>query len=159
MFYGRGEWERVKELPTDSPYKPCLNKPLPPTSFHWLNRGRAGIYSSVPVIWWWLPRLSAPPPLPHPFMPAAAASLQLSWLLLSLCSIYTSRYDFWGIVKQLLANSCSSLISARHWRRGTGRESLHTELGIFIQKCCTCSLKFSHQSTHQVWNCCKSYSK
>lgn len=119
-----------KELPTDSPYKPCFNKPLPPTSFHWLNWGRAGIYSSVPVIWWWLPRLSAPPPLPHPFMPAAAASLQLSWLLLSLCSTYTSRYDFWGIVKQLLANSCSSLIPARHWKRGD-EEGV---LGFFIHQ-------------------------
>lgn len=126
----------VKELPTDSPYKPCFNKPLPATSFHWLNRGRAGIYSSVPVIWWWLPRLFAPPPLPHPFMPAAAASLQLSWLLLSLCSTYTSRYDFWGIVKQLLENSCSSLISARHWERGTGRglKGLNTQSWVFSSK-------------------------
>lgn len=66
--------------------------------------------------------LSAPPPLPRPFMPAAAAGLQLS-----LCS---SRYDCWGIVKQLLANSCSTLISTRHW--GGGGEGV---LGAFSLKC------------------------
>lgn len=54
----------VKELSTDTPNKSSFNKPLPQTSFHWLNRGRVGIYSPVPVPWRWPPCLSAPPPNP-----------------------------------------------------------------------------------------------
>lgn len=153
----------VKELPTDSPYKPCFNKPLPATSFHWLNRGRPGIYSSVPAIWWWLPCLSAPPPPPPPSPSRSfhasssggggssshshsqpAAFMALAFFVFT----YTSRYDFWGIVKQLQANSCSSLIPARHWKRGWwGVEGwlglLHTWLGIFIQIRCKEDLVFT----------------
>jgi len=45
----------VKELPTDSPYKPCFNKPLPPphlpfTPFDSPNRGKISIYGPVPVL-------------------------------------------------------------------------------------------------------------
>lgn len=54
----------MKELSTDTPNKSSFNKPLPQTSFHWLNRGRVGIYSPVPVPWRWPPCLSAPPPNP-----------------------------------------------------------------------------------------------
>lgn len=132
--------KRVKELPTDSPYKPCCNKPLPETSFHWLNWGRAGIYNSVPAIWWWLPHLSTPPPLSHPFIPpaVAVAGLRLSLLLFPLSSlIQVGMISEELLKKKILANSWSSLIPARHCERGSPESFTHTWLGIFIEKCST----------------------
>lgn len=64
MFYGKANWERSERAFNRHPNKSSFNKPLPQTSFHWLNRGRVGIYSPVPVPRRWPPCLSAPPPNP-----------------------------------------------------------------------------------------------
>lgn len=69
------------------------------------------------------PLLPVPPP-PSPLLYASSSSsssLQFHSLA-SLSSTYTSRYDFCRIVKQLLANSCSSLISGQRLKRGGEEE-------------------------------------
>lgn len=112
--WGRGE---RKSCQTDSPYKPCFNKPLPPAAFHWLGWGTASVYSSVPVIWWWLPRLSTPylhPPFsilscqqqqqqPPAFMAFAVFVLHL-WFQIN-CKIITSKFlQLFGFQKKRVSD-------------------------------------------------------
>lgn len=55
LWHAHIQGKGVKELPTDSPYKPCFNKPLPPprlplTPFDSPNPGKISIYGPVPVL-------------------------------------------------------------------------------------------------------------
>lgn len=123
-MYGKHEQgARVKDLATDSPYKappPSLSLTKPGQSEH--LRLSSCFSGGCPPLH---PHLL---PFPNPFMPArtaaAAGSLQFHGPG-PLCSTYTSRYDFCRVVKQLLANSCSSLISGQRLKGAKRRRKGH----------------------------------
>lgn len=115
LWHAHIQGKGVKELPTDSPYKPCFNKPLPPlclplTPFDSPNPGKISIYGPVPVLDCWS---QASPPsfclsLPLPLLSCQHRRLSgLSWLQSPLCITYTRWYHFCNVVKQLQGRSCS----------------------------------------------------
>jgi len=109
----------VKELPTDSPYKPCFNKPLPPpiSPSPPLTHQTGGKSAFMAQFLFWTAAHKPPstPSLPSfcPCLPLPLLSSQqrrqsgVSWLQSPLCITYTRWYNFCSVVKQLQGRSCS----------------------------------------------------